>query len=184
MSRLQGGVDKPTPILTRIATPVASLTVQDLLDTEHPVNCKALSGKSNGMSCMIDDVLYMARSSSAKGEWIVVGGGGGSIGSSSHVEFIEEDLTLSTGSTYAVDTKGGVVRLLVPLDFTKTFKVIDYLGGFSSSNHCIVDFGLFGQGEAKMSNLNDDYEYFCNTGKGKLGEWYYRNLNGTERGKV
>lgn len=64
-----------TPVLTEIAQPSSNLFLIDLSNADHPVNNKALSGKREGMSCMIDGVIHVATGSNASDPWDELGGG-------------------------------------------------------------------------------------------------------------
>ncbi len=62
-------MDETTPILFEVSQPSSTLTVNNLLDVEHPVNNKGMSGKRKGMGCMIGSDLYIAEGSSASSTW-------------------------------------------------------------------------------------------------------------------
>lgn len=64
-----------TPVLTEIAQPSLNVTLADLSDVDHPVNNKALSGKREGMCCMIDGFIYVASDSNPSSPWDILGGG-------------------------------------------------------------------------------------------------------------
>ena len=58
------------PILFEVAQPSIGLTTDDLVDVNHPVNSKSLSGKRKGMGVMIDDVIYVAMGSAPDARWV------------------------------------------------------------------------------------------------------------------
>ncbi|QZI86098.1 hypothetical protein PODOV006v2_p0004 [Vibrio phage 15E36.1] len=67
--RMQAITRTNTPVLFELAQPSITLKVEDLSNLNHPVNIKALSGKREGMACMVGGVIYKSTGSNPSDVW-------------------------------------------------------------------------------------------------------------------
>lgn len=69
MRRLDNGIAQKVPVLTRISEPTGELTVADLFNPSHRVNNISESGKSAGMSIIINGHIWVSEGSRPSDGW-------------------------------------------------------------------------------------------------------------------
>lgn len=120
MSRFDNGVAQKVPVLTRLSEPAKELTVADLFNSSHRVNNISESGKSEGMSVIIDGHTWVAEGSRPSDGWYRV---------QKHIELetaiLRENNNASTTSSDGTGTL--VAAVLDGLDPVEPFLAGDWI---------------------------------------------------------